>query len=53
MKVIADLDKKGLVGKSPRRRFKGDLDVRKWRQNTDSFLRIHSRGKQKNGTLVV
>lgn len=53
MKVIADLDKKGLVGKSPRRRFKGDLDVRKWRQNTDSFLRIHNRGKQKNGTLVV
>lgn len=53
MKVIGDLDKRGLAGKSFQRRFKRHLDARKWKENIDSSFEFHCRDKKKNGTVVV
>lgn len=53
MKVIGDLNKRGLAGKSFQRRFKRDLDVRKWKENIDPSFKFHYRDKKKNGTLMV
>ena len=43
----------GIVNKTEIESVEGSKATWMWRQNTDSFCKVHCRGKEKNGALVI